>query len=139
MPYNGEWIEITPQRVAIQLDHTNSLLDKYVRILSKSEDVTRLIMDERWQGAEAVSHHIARHSCLADSCPRTRRLSSKNVKRQSSVRVAKRKSADYPNNENESGRSKNAKSTRSARSANDSSENGMKRLSRREEAVVSEE
>ncbi|KAF9820284.1 hypothetical protein IEO21_01498 [Rhodonia placenta] len=46
------------ERVAIQLDHTNSLLDKYVRILSKSEDVTRLIMDERWQGAEADEEFI---------------------------------------------------------------------------------
>lgn len=31
------------------------LLNKYVRILSKSEDFARLIFDEEWHGAEAVS------------------------------------------------------------------------------------
>ncbi|KAI0066161.1 hypothetical protein BV25DRAFT_1821045 [Artomyces pyxidatus] len=41
------------ERVAAQLEQTNALLDKYVAILSKSELVTRLIFDERWQGAEA--------------------------------------------------------------------------------------
>ncbi|KAH9949592.1 DASH complex subunit Duo1-domain-containing protein [Amylocystis lapponica] len=41
------------ERVATQLEHTNALLDKYVKILSQSENITRLIMDERWQGAEA--------------------------------------------------------------------------------------
>ncbi|PCH43602.1 hypothetical protein WOLCODRAFT_164576 [Wolfiporia cocos MD-104 SS10] len=40
------------ERVAAQLAHTDALLDKYVKILSKSENVARLIMDERWQGAE---------------------------------------------------------------------------------------
>lgn len=34
--------------------HTNALLDKYVSILSKSEKVVKLILDERWEGAEAV-------------------------------------------------------------------------------------
>lgn len=43
------------QLVAVQLQHTNALLDKYVRILDKSEKITKLILDERWQGAEAVS------------------------------------------------------------------------------------
>jgi len=40
------------ERVAEQLANTNALLDKYVKILSKSEAVTRLIFDERWEGAE---------------------------------------------------------------------------------------
>lgn len=38
----------------MQIEHTSKLLDKYETILSKSENVTRLILDERWQGAEAV-------------------------------------------------------------------------------------
>ena len=38
----------------MQIEHTSKLLDKYENILSKSENVTRLILDERWQGAEAV-------------------------------------------------------------------------------------
>lgn len=43
------------KRVAEQLENTNDLLDKYVNILSKSETATRLIFDERWDGAEQVS------------------------------------------------------------------------------------
>ena len=42
------------QRVAEQLVHTNALLNKYVTILSKSEKVTKLILDERWEGVDAV-------------------------------------------------------------------------------------
>ena len=42
------------QRVAEQLKHTDALLDKYVNILSKTENVARLITDEQWLGAEAV-------------------------------------------------------------------------------------
>ncbi|RPD59928.1 hypothetical protein L227DRAFT_118234 [Lentinus tigrinus ALCF2SS1-6] len=45
-------------RVATRLEHTNALLDKYVRILSRSEKITKLILDERWQGADAVSVHF---------------------------------------------------------------------------------
>ncbi|KAJ3553637.1 hypothetical protein NM688_g3502 [Phlebia brevispora] len=41
------------ERVAEQLEHTNVLLDRYVAMLSKSEKVTKLILDERWEGAEA--------------------------------------------------------------------------------------
>ncbi|KAF8502107.1 hypothetical protein F5888DRAFT_1669295 [Russula emetica] len=41
------------ERVAEQLEQTDALLNKYINILSKSEQVTRLIFDERWMGAEA--------------------------------------------------------------------------------------
>ncbi|KAF9049767.1 hypothetical protein BJ165DRAFT_1453543 [Panaeolus papilionaceus] len=41
------------ERVAAQLEQTDALLNKYIAILSKSEDVARLIFDESWQGAEA--------------------------------------------------------------------------------------
>ncbi|KAF8810671.1 hypothetical protein BYT27DRAFT_7185768 [Phlegmacium glaucopus] len=40
------------QRLAAQLDETDALLDKYVTILSRSEDYSRLIFDEKWEGAE---------------------------------------------------------------------------------------
>lgn len=36
----------------MQLSHTNALLDKYTSILHNSERVTKLILDERWEGAE---------------------------------------------------------------------------------------
>lgn len=42
------------KRVAVQLENTHGLLDKYVNLLTKSESVTRLIVDRRWQGAEIV-------------------------------------------------------------------------------------
>ncbi|KAF7973696.1 hypothetical protein HWV62_14366 [Athelia sp. TMB] len=40
------------ERVAEQLADTDALLNKYINILDKSEAVTRLIFDERWEGAE---------------------------------------------------------------------------------------
>ncbi|KAL4073891.1 hypothetical protein J3A83DRAFT_4232144 [Scleroderma citrinum] len=43
------------EQVAEQLVQTDGLLDKYANMLSKSEGVTRLIFDEQWEGAEAVS------------------------------------------------------------------------------------
>jgi hypothetical protein len=42
------------QRVAVQLEQTDALLNKYIGILSKSEEIARLIFDEQWQGAEEV-------------------------------------------------------------------------------------
>ncbi|EMD37353.1 hypothetical protein CERSUDRAFT_123346 [Gelatoporia subvermispora B] len=48
------------ERVATQLEHTNALLDKYVGIMAKSEDYARLILDERWQGAEADEEQLER-------------------------------------------------------------------------------
>jgi hypothetical protein len=43
------------QQVATQLAQTDALLDKYVNMLGKSEAVAKLIFDEQWEGAEAVS------------------------------------------------------------------------------------
>lgn len=40
-------------RVAIQLEQTDALLNKYIGILSTSEEFSRLIFDEQWKGAEA--------------------------------------------------------------------------------------
>ncbi|KAI8993086.1 hypothetical protein BD414DRAFT_514129 [Trametes punicea] len=53
-------------RVAVQLQHTNALLDKYVRILDKSEKITKLILDERWQGADADEEQLDREEREAE-------------------------------------------------------------------------
>ena len=36
------------------MEETNALLNKYIDILAKQEEATRLIFDERWRGAEEV-------------------------------------------------------------------------------------
>ncbi|KAJ6593934.1 hypothetical protein B0H19DRAFT_1092927 [Mycena capillaripes] len=41
------------ERVAAQLEQTEELLNRYVSILSGSEEFARLIFDDQWQGAEA--------------------------------------------------------------------------------------
>ncbi|KAH0589086.1 hypothetical protein J132_01774 [Termitomyces sp. J132] len=48
------------QRVAMQLEQTDALLNRYISILSKSEEFTRLIFDQRWQGAEADEEALER-------------------------------------------------------------------------------
>ena len=40
--------------MAAQIVETDALLNKYINILSKSEEFSRLIFDEKWYGAEAV-------------------------------------------------------------------------------------
>ena len=46
------------QRVAEQLAQTEELLNKYINILSKSEQISKLLFDEQWLGAQAVSCFI---------------------------------------------------------------------------------
>jgi len=46
------------KRIAEQLEQTDALLNKYVNILSKTDQVARLIFDERWMGAEAVRVYL---------------------------------------------------------------------------------
>ena len=43
------------QRVAEQLQQTDALLNKYINIMAKSEDMINLIFDERWHGADKAS------------------------------------------------------------------------------------
>lgn len=40
--------------MAVQLEQTDALLNKYIDTLSRSEEFTRLILDEQWMGADAV-------------------------------------------------------------------------------------
>ena len=42
------------QRIAEQLLNTNAFLDRYTRLLSKSEAITRVLFDEEFTGAEDV-------------------------------------------------------------------------------------
>jgi hypothetical protein len=46
------------KHIAEQLEQTDALLNKYVNILSKTDQVARLIFDERWMGAEAVRPYL---------------------------------------------------------------------------------
>ncbi|KAF9450448.1 hypothetical protein P691DRAFT_701318 [Macrolepiota fuliginosa MF-IS2] len=47
-------------KIAMQLAQTDALLNKYVEILYRSEDVSRLIFDEDWQGAEGDGEQLER-------------------------------------------------------------------------------
>ncbi|KAG6861102.1 hypothetical protein C0995_004039 [Termitomyces sp. Mi166 len=48
------------QHIAMQLEQTDALLNRYISILSKSEEFTRLIFDQQWQGAEADEEALER-------------------------------------------------------------------------------
>ncbi|RXW24992.1 hypothetical protein EST38_g870 [Candolleomyces aberdarensis] len=54
------------QRVAAQLAETDALLNKYINILHKSEDVARLVFDEGWYGAEADEEQIRLEELAAE-------------------------------------------------------------------------
>ncbi|KAJ7888976.1 hypothetical protein B0H13DRAFT_885184 [Mycena leptocephala] len=54
------------QRIAGQLSQTEALLNKYVGILSGSEEFARLILDDTWQGAEADERCIAQEQREAE-------------------------------------------------------------------------
>lgn len=51
------------QRAGKQLRKTDALLNKYINILEKSEASTKLIFDERWEGAEEVSYEVVLCVC----------------------------------------------------------------------------
>jgi len=42
------------QRLKARLKDTNALLDRYIGMLDRSEAVTKLILDEKWQGSSVV-------------------------------------------------------------------------------------
>ncbi|KAF4620790.1 hypothetical protein D9613_000706 [Agrocybe pediades] len=48
------------ERVALQLEQTDALLNKYITVLSKSEEYARLIFDDEWLGAEEDEKLLAR-------------------------------------------------------------------------------
>ncbi|KAJ7096287.1 hypothetical protein C8R44DRAFT_835132 [Mycena epipterygia] len=54
------------ERVAAQLEQTEALLNKYVSILSGSEEFSRLIFDDQWQGAEFDEMTITREQKEAE-------------------------------------------------------------------------
>ncbi|KAF9012352.1 hypothetical protein BDQ17DRAFT_1343737 [Cyathus striatus] len=55
-----ESTESANERIASQLDQTDALLNKYINILSRSEEFTKLIFDEEWEGAVADEETIER-------------------------------------------------------------------------------
>jgi hypothetical protein len=72
------------------LEHTNALLDKYVNILSKSEAVTRLIFDERWEGADQVTcEHFLMNKLSNIAFTRTKRSSSADKRKLKKMRAEK--------------------------------------------------
>ncbi|KAI0743503.1 hypothetical protein C8Q80DRAFT_843548 [Daedaleopsis nitida] len=135
-------------RVATRLEHTNALLDKYVRILSKSEKITKIILDERWQGGEAVRTRrpVLRASSATRVClrshphpfPRTRSSSTEKRRSKLSGNSAQRRSAGSLSSANASAQSKNSASARNARRVNGSSARRRPRQRRRAGAAVSE-
>lgn len=43
------------QRLERQVERTNAILDRYVKMLGQQEQIAKLVLDEEWQGGEAVS------------------------------------------------------------------------------------
>ncbi|KAJ7218035.1 hypothetical protein GGX14DRAFT_439352 [Mycena pura] len=58
------------ERVATQLEQTEGLLNKYVSIVSESEEFARLMFDDEWQGAEADELMIAQQQREAERIAR---------------------------------------------------------------------
>ncbi|KAJ6586957.1 hypothetical protein DFH09DRAFT_1142095 [Mycena vulgaris] len=58
------------ERVAAQLEQTEALLNKYVGILSGSEEFARLIFDDQWQGAEVDEIIMAQEQREAEELAR---------------------------------------------------------------------
>lgn len=75
------------EQVADQLAQTDALLDKYANMLSKSEGVTRLIFDERWEGAEADEDTIARERTEALERARLERERAEALRREAEERA----------------------------------------------------
>jgi hypothetical protein len=75
------------------LEQTDALLNKYISILSKSEDFSRLIFDERWQGAEAVSSYVRSmtdtHAVMQDEAAleRDRSVAEERARREATERA----------------------------------------------------
>ncbi|KAJ7811335.1 hypothetical protein B0H14DRAFT_2860281 [Mycena olivaceomarginata] len=68
------------ERIAAQLEQTEALLNKYVAILSGSEQFARLILDDQWEGAEADETFIAQEQREAEE--EARKLEAERVRRE---------------------------------------------------------
>ena len=53
-----------------RLKDTNALLDLYIGMLDRSDAVTKLILDEKWQGASAVRGYLALPCMLSERTKR---------------------------------------------------------------------
>ncbi|KAF9241605.1 hypothetical protein BU15DRAFT_73335 [Melanogaster broomeanus] len=75
------------EQVAEQLSQTDSLLDKYANILAKSGSVTRLIFDERWEGADADEELLVREREEALERARIQREQEETARREAEERA----------------------------------------------------
>jgi len=81
--------------VAVQLEQTDALLNKYIGILSTSEEFSRLMFDEQWQGAEAVTFPSHVTWLLFTVTHRMRRHFYRNDARKRSASGEKRKNKPF--------------------------------------------
>ncbi|KAJ7084418.1 hypothetical protein B0H15DRAFT_849116 [Mycena belliarum] len=74
--YNEALSDIGTQneRIAAQLEQTEALLNKYVGILSGSEQVARLIFDEQWQGGDNDERIIVQEQIESEERARALKL-----------------------------------------------------------------
>ncbi|KAJ7869577.1 hypothetical protein B0H14DRAFT_2727130 [Mycena olivaceomarginata] len=68
------------ERIAAQLEQTEALLNKYVAILSGSEQFARLILDDQWEGGEADETFIAQEQREAEE--EARKLEAERARRE---------------------------------------------------------
>ncbi|CAA7261608.1 unnamed protein product [Cyclocybe aegerita] len=79
------------ERVVAQLEQTDALLNKYINILSLSEDFSRLIFDERWQGAEADETAFEQEQLVAKEAARREAEDRALREQQEKIRLEKEK------------------------------------------------
>ncbi|KAF9471594.1 hypothetical protein BDN70DRAFT_819814 [Pholiota conissans] len=79
------------QRIVTQLEQTDALLNKYINILSTSEDFARLVFDEQWRGAEADEEIIERERIEAAEKKRREAEAEAMRVQQELVRIEKEK------------------------------------------------
>lgn len=119
--------------MAEQLAQTDALLNKYANMLSKSETVTRLIFDERWGGADAVSIFALQDGVSCEHAGRNH-ATCENVTKLSFIRTrnflskSKRKPLNGPDL-NERGKKRHVKKLRNAHAGKPRRQRSVRRKS----------
>jgi hypothetical protein len=54
IPHSGVISLRLGQRFATTAAQTNALLDEYIKMMARSEQIAGIVFDEQWQGAEHV-------------------------------------------------------------------------------------
>jgi len=89
------------ERVSEQLAQTNALLDKYVSLLVRSEQTTKLIFDERWWGAEDDESTLAEERRHAEEKARKEAEERARAEQAERERLAKEEAARLEREERE--------------------------------------